>query len=105
MVRSLVPQGRTHRIAPLIAGLLHYATDIAYEKHGDSSEEGSVAQMLIMGSEMYDMEEAKDIMKLVEQLFTDANVQFERTSVRDEDYTIIESVIYEWFDLGCGKIE
>ena len=102
MVRSLAPQGRTHRIAPLVAGMLHYATDMAYKKHGDNPEEGSVAQALIIGSEMYDMEEAKEVSKLIEQLFTDAKVKFQRTSSRGERYTIIESIIYEfmhWYDM------
>ena len=38
MLRQLVPDGRTHRLAPLVAGMLQYAANIAYEKYGDNYE-------------------------------------------------------------------
>jgi hypothetical protein len=35
MLRELVPDGRTHRLSVLVAGMLHYALEIAVrEDHG-----------------------------------------------------------------------
>ena len=102
MLRQLVPEGRTHRLAPIVAGMLQYASDTAYEKYGENPEEGSVAHVLLMASEMYDPAEAEDFSALVEQLFTDAKVNFERVSSRGEKYSIIENAIYEfihWYDM------
>lgn len=102
MLRQLVPQGRTHRLAPLVAGMLQYASDIAHEKYKGSAGEGSTAQILFMASDVYDPAEAEDLSELVEQLFTDAKVNFERVSSRGDEYSIIESAIYEfihWYDM------
>ncbi|MCB9079399.1 MAG: hypothetical protein H6631_17495 [Anaerolineaceae bacterium] len=55
-----------------------------------------------MASELYDPEEAEDLSAVVEQLFVDAKVNAERTSARGDDYSIIESAIYEfihWYDM------
>jgi hypothetical protein len=90
MLRQLVPEGRTHRLAPLVAGMLQYTADMAYQKYGDNPDEGSVAHVLMMASDVY------------EQLFEDAQASAERVSSRGDDYSIIESAIYEfihWYDM------
>ena len=46
MLLELVPDGRTHRLAPMAAGMLQYAAAIAYERYGDSPEEGSAADIM-----------------------------------------------------------
>ena len=46
MLKRLVPQGRTHRLAPTIAAMLQYAADVAHEKYGDNPEEGTAAHRL-----------------------------------------------------------
>jgi hypothetical protein len=102
MLQQLVPEGRTHRLAPLVAGMLQYASDMAYQKYGDNPAEGSAAQVLLMASEAYDPAEAKELSELVEQLFADAKVHFERVSSRGDGYSVIKSAIYEyihWYDM------
>jgi hypothetical protein len=103
MLRQLVPEGRTHRLAPLVAGMLRYGSDIAYQKYGDNPDEDSVAQVLFSASDVYDPAEAQELSKLVEQLFADAKVSFDRVSSRGDEYSIIESAIYEfihWYDMS-----
>ena len=46
MLQQLVPDGRTHRLAPLVVGMLQYASNVAYQQYGDSPDEGSVAHIL-----------------------------------------------------------
>jgi hypothetical protein len=102
MLRRLVPDGRTHRLAPLVAGMLQVASKIVYEKYGNDPEEGSVAQILLLASEISDPSEAEELSDLVAQLFDDANVGYERTSSRGDDYSIVESAVYEfihWYDM------
>jgi len=102
-LRRLVPDGRTHRLAPLIAGMLQYAADIANERYGDSPEEGSVAYALLECSEMYDVEEAAELVgDEVRQMFEDAGVVYERVSSRGDEYSVANSAIYEfihWYDM------
>jgi hypothetical protein len=103
MLRRLVPDGRTHRLAPLIAGMLQYASTLAYEKYGDRPEEGSAAHALLLASEADDPDEVEELLsELLEQLFSDAKVNYQRISSRGDDYSIIESALYEfihWYDM------
>jgi len=102
MLHSLVPEGRTHRLAPMVAGMLQYAVTIAYERYGDNPEEGSVAHSLLVESEVYDPEEAEELLGLVKRLFKDAKVEYDRVDHRGDGYSIAESIIYEfirWYDM------
>ncbi len=99
MLRTLVPDGRTHRLAPLVAGMLQYALTIAGEEAGDDS----VAQSLRESAEAFEPEEVKRLLHdVVARLFKDAGVSYKRTSASGEDYSIADSVYYEyihWFDM------
>ena len=89
MLRELVPDGRTHRLSVVIAGMLHYATGIAKKLDEDEVEEDSIALSLIKANEMDPdgiKEELHDVMKL---LFEDAGVAFDRVSKRGEPYSIV----------------
>ena len=75
---------------------------MAYQKYGANSAEGSAAQVLFMASEVYDPTEAEALSELVEQLFVEAKVNIERVSSQGEEYSVIESAIYEyihWYDM------
>jgi hypothetical protein len=97
MLRSLVPQGRTHRLAPMIAGMLQYAVDEVYEKQGDGPEEGTVAHALVMASESYEVADAYEYVKdFLEKLFNDAGVEFKRVNARGQEYSVAESALYEF---------
>lgn len=101
MLRKLVPDSRTHRLAPLIAGMLQYAATLAYEQA--DSEENSVAQILIAASEAQDPESVQEsLVGLLQQLFYDAQVSYQRSSLRGDDYSIAESAIDEfinWYNM------
>ncbi|MBN1484335.1 MAG: hypothetical protein JXA37_06395 [Chloroflexia bacterium] len=103
MLSRLVPTGRTHRLAPMIAGMLQYAADLAYEKHGNNLKEGTVGYALIEASEMYDPDEAVDLLSdVLGSLFADAEVEYERVSSQGEGYSVARSAIYEfihWYDM------
>lgn len=93
MLRRLVPDGRTHRLAPLVAGMLQYATLLA----DDMDYEESVVQRLQEAAEAYDPEEASSLLlPLIDQLFADAGVSYQRTNARGRGYSIADEIIYEY---------
>ncbi len=102
MLRRLVPEGRTHRLAPTIAAMLHYALAIAAEKDDDGNKEGSVAERLISAYDNGYSEETEDrLLPLVQNLFRDAGVEYERVSKAGEHYSIAEEAINEflsWYE-------
>ena len=103
MLERLVPDGRTHRLAPMVAGMLQYAAEMAYEEHGEDAEEESIASALLEASEAYDPGDVPELLQeVVDQLFADAGVDPERVSSQGDDYSVAESAIYEfihWYDM------
>ena len=101
MLNKLVPQARTHRIAPLVSGMLHYALAIAIaeKKHDEESGTASAVQSLLYAAEASDPSEVKSYLKeMVKQLFKDAKVKYTRTNAHRENYNLLESVYEEFFD-------
>jgi hypothetical protein len=103
MLRKLVPDGRTHRLAVMVAGMLHYAVVMAAAKQDEKEEERSLAASLLEATEASDPSEVKDLIHdAVVQLFKDAKVRFERTSARGTKYSLAEDSYEEfihWFDM------
>ncbi len=99
MLRRLVPEGRTHRLAPMIAGMLQYATVIAEDKHADQVTEGSIARKLISALDECDQ---KGVLPIVESLFKDAHVEYERVSRSGQRYSVaVEAAedFLRWFNM------
>jgi hypothetical protein len=103
MLKQLVPDGRTHRLSVVVAGLLQHSSKIAYEKFGNKPEEGSVAASLLYASELNDYEESTaELSDILAQLFDNAKVRYQRTNHRGEEYSIIDSAVLEyihWHDM------
>lgn len=101
MLHELVPDGRTHRLSVVIAGLLQYALVIAEKLDKDELEEGSVALSLANATEMSPDEIKDELHDVVKQLFRDAAVAFDRVSKRGDPYSIADEAYNEfasWFD-------
>lgn len=103
MLKKLVPTGRTHRLAPMIAGLMQYAYSIGEEKYGDQPDEGSVYHSLFMAAEAYSPEEVEEYLLDVQvQLFEDAGIGYRRVNSQGASYSIVENALYEyihWYDM------
>ena len=101
MLRKLVPDGRTHRLAVMVAGMLQYAVAIAAAKRKEDQE--SLTASLLEASETNDPSEVEDLIHdAVVQLFKDAKVRFERTNARGDKYSLAEDSYEEfihWFDM------
>ena len=75
MLRVLVPDGRTHRLAPLLAATLQYVCSVAEDKRDDDADEKSINQSLLDSAETSDPGEVKDLLHdAVAKLFKDAGV-------------------------------
>jgi hypothetical protein len=97
MLHELVPDGRTHRLSVVIAGMLHYATTVAERFDEDDLEEDSVALSLINANEA-DPDGIKDeLHDVVKRLFADAGVMFDRMSKRGDPYSIADEAYNEYF--------
>jgi len=101
MLRELVPDGRTHRLSVLLAGMLQYALAIAERLDEDELEEDSVALSLISANEMGPDEIKDELHDGVKRLFKDAGVTFDRVSKRGEPYSVADEAYNEfviWYD-------
>lgn len=97
MLRSLVPDGRMHRLSIVVAGMLRHAVDIAVARFGEDAPEGSAAASLIQAAEEADPEQvAPEIGDLIERLFHDAKVAGRRVNARADEYSILDSTIQEF---------
>ena len=103
MLQRLVPDGRTHRLAPVVAAMLQYALAVAEEEGSTDPETNSVVASLLKSVDALDIEEMQESLDdVVIQLFEDAGVGYRRRSARGEHYSIIEEAYREyihWFDM------
>lgn len=98
MLQRLVPEGRTHRLAPMIAGMLQYAAAVASERYGDDPEEGSIAEKLLMA---YEEGSEETLLPIIKRLFKDAGVESERVSKAGDHYSIADEAVHEflyWYE-------
>ena len=102
MLRELVPDGRTHRLSVVIAGMLLYAVEKSVQIKHRNEEEHSVAMSLIDANEAGYPEHIKELIHdVVDRLFNDAGVEYERVSKRGEHYSIADEIYNEfssWYD-------
>jgi hypothetical protein len=102
MLRDLVPDGRTHRLSVVVAGMLEYALGKAIEIKHRNEEDHSVAMSLIDAEDAGYPEGIKELIHdVVDRLFKDAGVKYERVSKGGEHYSIADETYNEfssWFD-------
>ena len=103
MLRVLVPHGRTHRLAVVLAGMLQYAVTVAASQRRHRAARDSAAAALLRAVEELDPQSANEELRtLVDQLFRDARVSPDRVSARGQAYCITDSAIEEfirWEDM------
>jgi len=102
MLRALVPGGRTHRLSVVVAGMLQYALEKAEMIKHKNEEEHSVAMSLIDAADAGYPDGIKELIHdVVDRLFKDAGVSYERVSKRGDHYSIADEVYNEfasWFN-------
>ena len=101
MLRELVPDGRMHRLAVMLGGMLQYAVVMAAAKSAKEKKGRSLVASLLEASEANDPSEVEDLIHdAVVQLFKDAKVRFERTSARGVKYSLAEEAYEEFIHWG-----
>ena len=97
MLRELVPDGRTHRLSVVIAGMLQYSTAIAGKIDPNILDDDSVAFSLLNAGEMDPDGLKEELHDVVARLFKDAGVTFDRVSKRGESYSVADEAYNEYF--------
>ena len=98
MLRILVPGGRTHRLAPMLAGMLRYAVEQSTRKGRRPRPSGALVEALIALDEGDD-DAAVLVTAVVQRLFRDAGVRAARAS-RNGEYSIVDAAIHEFQQWG-----
>lgn len=97
MLGSLVPDGRTHRLSVVVAGMLRHAVDVAMARFGEDAPGRSAAASLIRAAEESDPEQVGDqVGDLVDRLFRDAKVAGKRVNARGDEYSVLDNAIQEF---------
>jgi len=100
MLKVLVPGGRTHRLAPIVAGMLRYTCERSPASSRRRPPQGSLADALIALDEGDD-DAATDLVKsAVGQLFRDAGVRPLRYSHQGQQYSVVDAAIHEFQHWG-----
>lgn len=103
MLRSLVPQGRTHRLAVVAAGMLQHAVNVAMRRSRRRAPSAKACKALIAATEDLDASgEHGEIPEVLKKLFRDAGVSPNRVNARGDAYSIIDTAIQEfvgWEDM------
>jgi len=122
MLKTLVPNGRTHRLAPLVAGMIKFAAEAAYRRYRGHPPHGSLAEALIFCEEMEQEAREEDssedeedspengrskggiLFAAVDKLFRDAHVRGDRVNSRGDKYSVVDSVVQDfirWDAMPC----
>lgn len=100
MLAKLGSGGRTHRIAPLVAGMLTYAELCTSDL---SAEESNLVEAFAACEEAYDAESIpRPVMEATVRLFNDADVATERNNSRGTQYSVLDAALEEfiqWTDM------
>ena len=91
MLKTIVPHGRTHRLAVVVAGMLQYAHTQCHLKH---NSDNPAATILEEANDNNDVSE--ELFLIVKSLFKDAGVKHERVNSRGQKYCIIETSLQEF---------
>jgi len=100
MLKVLVPGGRTHRLAPIVAGMLRYAAEQSARNARRRPSAGALADALI-GLDEGDDDATILVTIAVQQLFRDAGVRVTRHARNGEPYSVVDASIHEFQRWGA----
>lgn len=96
MLQTLVPGGRSHRLAVLVAGMLHYAYALSLSKKAKQAKARHLVDLFESALEGQDEGDLQSVVELVEKLFDDAGVLYQRSNRRGEAYSIAAEAVNEF---------
>ncbi|OED41581.1 hypothetical protein AB833_09445 [Chromatiales bacterium (ex Bugula neritina AB1)] len=102
MIHRMVPSGRTHRLSVVLASMLQYTQEIAYEKSNGNAKARNLSNIFDESHENYAEGDTSELLKLAESILKDAKVKYKRTSTRGHGYSIAEEAVnhyLHWDDL------
>jgi hypothetical protein len=100
MLQALIPGGRTHRLAVLVAGMLHYAYALSSRKKANQTKARHLVELFESALEGQDEGDLQPVVELVEKLFDDAGVPYQRRSRRGDSYSVAAEAVNEFVNWG-----
>ncbi len=101
MLKLLGLNGRTQRISVFVAGMLQYAYEL-YLKNLDSDEQNKLGELMIAAFETGHDEAQEWLSPVLQELFRDAGLRWEKTNSKGQKYSVIAASIdefYRWHDM------
>lgn len=104
MLRRLGKDGRTHRLAVVVAAMLQHASLVAFEASKRRRGRNAVAGQALLNAlqEPEPEGDREELAEAVVRLFEDACVAYTRTNQSGEEYSLTDASIDEfvrWFDM------
>jgi hypothetical protein len=102
LLKALIPEGRTHRLAVFVAGCLHYIHHIANQKQNSNPTAEKFSELADSIINDYNEDAHTELENSLKSLLTEANVKYIRTNSRGNSYSIINSAIEEyisWYNM------
>ena len=98
MLKRLVPGGRTHRLSVVVASMLQIVYEIAQEKEESNTKARELSDIFESAYEDNEESGIESLLKITEQLFKDAGVQFKRVNSKGRGYSIAEEAVYQFLN-------
>lgn len=92
MLKTLVPNGRTHHISVVVAGMLRYALDRSYLKKQEDNPLTPILQKCYENNEIQE-----ELFHAIKTIFNKAKVKYTRSNSKGEKYCIIENIFDQFF--------
>ena len=104
MVSRLGRDGRTHRLAVVVASMLQHAASVASEarRRRRGGDAGADQELLAALQEPEPGGENEELAEVTVRLFDDAGIPHSRTNRRGDEYSTVDASIEEfvrWFDM------
>src|SRR3989304_1375386 len=98
LLRRIVPDGRTHRLSVVVAGILQVAYELAQEKEESNAKARQLFSIFECACEHDEENGIEPLLKITEQIFKDAGVGFKRVNRKGEGYSIAEEAVYQFLN-------
>lgn len=95
MLKRLVPEGRTHRLSVVVAGMLQVAYGTALEKEKNAKAK----KLVLLFDQACEGEDDSGMLPLIretEKLFEDAGARFGRANRKGDAYSIAEEAVQQF---------
>ena len=93
MLKTLVPQGRTHRLSVVVAGMIHFT----WSKADHNDEDLDENKVYLAMEEAFEDPESDSLGEIISSMFLEAGVKSSRINSKGHGYSISEDAVREFY--------